>query len=207
MAHHHQLPPSPLSTQPRTVKKPRPLGPRMTTNTTIKWSSLEPEPTDDSQLDLTPLSWTSTPSVSTLRCATPGINRKPFTVTIPGGRHSRTTAARQVNREAQMCQADPTHLSIGQGPSHPSSSPPVMPIHRTREMPSSPLSHQLHRTHRRRLDSPQPPPLTYPPRALSLPPPPAHMPPQTMVAMLITPYGLVTRLITTTVPATATLEL
>jgi Chromo (CHRromatin Organisation MOdifier) domain len=46
-----------------------------------------------------------------------------------------------------------------------------------------------------------------PPQALSLPPPPAHMPPQTMVAMLITPYGLVTRLVTTTVPATATLEL
>ena len=117
--------------------------------------------------------------------------------------HAPPTAARQANREARMCQADPTHPSIGQGPSHPSLSPRAMPIHRIQEMPSSPLSHQLHRTCRRRLDSPRPPSLSYPPRALSLPPPPAHMPPQTMVAMLITPYGLVTRLITTTVPVTA----
>jgi hypothetical protein len=177
----------------------------MTTSMTIRWSSLELA--DSSQSELTPLSRTSTPSASTLCCVTPGTNQKPFTVTIPGGRHSRTTAARQMNWEARMHQADPAHPSIGQGPSRPSSSPLVMPTRGTRKMPSSPLSHQLHRTRRHRLDSLRPPPLTYPPRALSLPPPPAHMPPQTMVAMLITPYGLMMRLVTTTVPATATLEL
>jgi hypothetical protein len=162
MAHRHQLPPSPSSTQPQTVKKPRPLGPRMTTNTMIRWSSLE-EPMDDSQSELTPLSWTSTPLALTSRCATPGITRRLFTVTIPGGRHSRTTAARQANQEARMCQADPAHPSTGQGPSRPSSSPCVTPTHRTQEMPSSPLSHQLHRTCHRRLDSPRPLPLVYPP--------------------------------------------
>jgi hypothetical protein len=177
----------------------------MTTSTTIRWSSLEPA--DSSQSELTPLSWTSTPSALTSRCVTPGTNRKPFTVTIPSGRHSRTTAARQANREAQMRQPNHAHPSIGQGPSHPSSSPLKTPTHRTRKMPSSPLFHQLHRTCRHQLDSPQPPPLTYPPQALSLLPPPAHMPPQTMVAMLITLFRLVTRLVTTTVPTTATLEL
>jgi hypothetical protein len=177
----------------------------MTTSTTIRWSSLEPM--DGSQSELTPLSWTSTPSASTSHCEMPGTNQKPFTVTIPGGRRSRTTAARQVNWEARMCQADPAHPSIGQGSNRPSSSPPMTPIHWTQGMPLSPLSHQLHRTCRRQLDSPWPPPLTYPPRALSLPPPPVHMPPQTMVAMLITPFGLMTRLVTTTVPTMATLEL
>jgi hypothetical protein len=152
MARRHQRPPSPSSTQPRTVKKPRLPGPRMTTNTMIRWSSLEAR--DDSQSELTPLSRTSTPSALTSRCATPGTSRRPFTVMIPGGRHSRTTAARQANWEARMCQADPAHPSIGQGPSCPSSSPCVIPTHQTQEMPSSPLSHQLHRTRRCRLDSP-----------------------------------------------------
>jgi hypothetical protein len=161
MARRHQCPPSPSSTQPWTVKKPRLPGPRMTTSTTIRWSSLEAM--DDSQSELTPLSRTSTPSVSTSRCATPGTGRRPFTVTIPGGRHFRTTAVRQANREARMCQADPAHLSIGQGPSRPFSSPRVTPTHQTQEMPSSPLSHQLHRTCCRRLDSPRPPLLAYPP--------------------------------------------
>jgi hypothetical protein len=177
----------------------------MTTSMTIRWSSLELM--DSSQSELTPLSRTSTPSVSISPCATRGSSRKPCTVTIPGGRHSRTMAARQANREARMCQADPTLPSTGQGQNRPSSSQRKILTHQTRKMPSSPLSHQLHRSRHCRLDSPRPPPLTYPPRALSLLPPPAHMPPQTMVAMLIMPFGLVTRLVTTTMPTMATLEL
>jgi hypothetical protein len=114
---------------------------------------------------------------------------------------------RQANQEAQMCQANPTHQLTGQDRSHHSTSLHALPTHQICQTPSSPLSHQLHCTHCHQLDSPQPPPLTYLPRVLSLLPPPAHQPLQTMVAMLITPYGLVTRLVTTTVPATATLEL
>jgi hypothetical protein len=106
MAPHHQLSPSPSNTLSWTTKKPRPPGPQMTTSTMIRWSSLEQ---DSSQSELTPLSWTSTPSVSTLPYAMPGLSQRPFTVTIPGGRHSRTTEARRVNQEAWMCQADPTH--------------------------------------------------------------------------------------------------
>jgi hypothetical protein len=97
--------------------------------------------------------------------------------------------------------------SIGQDWSHPSSSQHVWLTCQTLKMPLSPLSHQLHHTCHHQLDSPQPPALLYPPRALSLPPPFAHQPPLTMIAMLIMPYGLVMRLVTTTVPVTATLEL
>jgi hypothetical protein len=146
MARHHQLPPSPSSTQQWTMKKPRLPGPRMTTSMTIRWSSLEPEQQDSSQSELTPLSRTSTPSESTLPCATHGSNQKLFTVTIPGGRHSRTMAARQANREARMCQANPTHQSIGQAWNHPSLFQREPPIHQTLKTPSSPLSHQLHCT-------------------------------------------------------------
>jgi hypothetical protein len=199
MARRHQLPPSPSSTQPQTVKKPQLPGPQMTTSTTIRWSSLELEQQDSSQSELTPLSQTLTPSESTSPCAMRGLSWKPFTVTIPGGRHSRMMVARQANQEARMCQADPMHQSIGQGQSCPSLSPREPPIPRTCKTPSSPLSHQLHHTRHRQLDSPRLPPLTYPPQALSLLPPPAHMPPQMMVAMLIMPYGLVMRLVTTTV--------
>jgi Chromo (CHRromatin Organisation MOdifier) domain len=46
------------------------------------------------QLDLTPLLQTSTPLVSTLPCVTHGMSQRLFTVTIPGGRHSRTTEVR-----------------------------------------------------------------------------------------------------------------
>jgi hypothetical protein len=149
MARRHQLPPSPSSTQPRTMKKPRPPGPQMTTSTMIRWSSLELEQQDSSQSELTPLSWTLTPSESTSPCAMRGLSQKLFTVTIPGGRHSRMMAVRQVNQEAQMCQADPVHQSIGQDQSRPSLSPCEPSIHRTLGTPSSPLSHQLHRTHHR----------------------------------------------------------
>jgi hypothetical protein len=177
----------------------------MTTNMTIRWSSLEQQ--DSSQSELTPLLWTSTPSESTLPCVTRGSSRKLFTVIIPGGRHSRMTEARQANQEAWMCQANPTHLSIGQDQSCPSLSPCGLLTCQTLETPLSPLSHQLHRTCHHQSDSPQLLPLTFPPRVLSLPPPSMHQPPQMMVAMLIMPYGLVTRLVTTTVPTMATLEL
>jgi hypothetical protein len=205
MARRHQLSPSPSSTQPRTMKKPQPPGPQMTTNTTTRWSSLEQQ--DSSQLELTPLSWSSTPLASTSPCVTCGLSQRPFTVTIPGGRHSRMTEARQATQEAQMCQADPAHPSVGQDQGHPSSSPHVLLTCQTLKTPSSPLSHQLHHMHCCQLDSLQPSPLTYLPRALSLLPPSTHQLPQTMVAMLITPFRLITRLITTTVPMTATLKL
>jgi hypothetical protein len=149
----------------------------------------------------------SYPSTLTLPCVTHGSSQKPFTVTIPGGRHSRMTEVRQANWEARMCQADPTHLSIGQGQGHPSSSQRAPLTCQTLKTPLSPLSHQLYHTRHHQLDSPRPPPLTYPPQALSLPPSPAHQLLQTMVAMLITPYRLMTRLVMTTMPAIATLEL